>query len=648
VPWPGQRATVGDMNGKPAESLISAAVAFLERYPPFDAMEREVLRFAAECLSLGYYPKDSVILAPAAGEPQVFYIIQRGLVRLAQAPGFHVSGGAVLTLGPGECFSVGALLEKRAVGSAYVAAADTFCYQLPATDFHVLLGRSPRFREFCTRYLSSLLRDSRRLLQMHFSSNASEQQAMNRALRTLVTRPAVSCSPQTPLGTALRSMHQERVGSVIVVSDQGVLAGILTRHDVLDRVVLAQCDLAQPIAKVMTPDPVALSADASAYEAVLAMARYGIRHIPVLDGEQLIGVVTERDLFALQRVSMRQINRTITSAASPRELQQAAGDIRRLAKNLLAHGVAAEQLTLIISTLNDTLTQRIIELEQSRHSLQDIDWCWRAFGSEGRLEQTISTDQDNGLIFTVGHGVTQGQARERLSSFAQAVNRMLDACGFPLCSGNIMAGNPQWCLSLHEWEARFASWTADPDPRALLNAVIFFDFRALSGSAGLADALREKLFKLTTGNARFLRQLAEYALEARPPLGLLRDFLTDEEGEHAGTLDLKKSGARLFVDAARIFSLATASAHTSTAQRLRQGGARLNMGDEEIAAAVEAFYFIQLLRLRGQITAEPGQARATHNRIDPYRLNEVDRRILKESLRQARKLQSRLALDYQL
>ncbi|MEK6593497.1 MAG: putative nucleotidyltransferase substrate binding domain-containing protein, partial [Pseudomonadota bacterium] len=146
----------------------------------------------------------------------------------------------------------------------------------------------------------------------------------------------------------------------------------------------------------------------------------------------------------------------------------------------------------------------------------------------------------------------------------------------------------------------------------------------------------------------FLRQLAQYALESRPPLGILRDFLTDEEGEFTGTLDLKKSAARLFVDAARIFSLATATAQTSTAQRLRQGGARLNLGDEEIAAAVEAFYFIQSLRLRGQIAAGPGQARETHNRIDPSKLNEVDRRILKECLRQARKLQSRLALDYQL
>jgi CBS domain-containing protein len=640
--------SIGSVNGTPADSLINAAVAFLRRYPPFDAMESEVLRFMAGHLSLNYYPKGSVILSPDAGEPQTFYIVQRGVVRKEHADAYPASASAAITLESGECFSVGALLEKRAVSSPYIAVTDTFCHLLQAADFHALLHRSPRFQEYCTSYLATLLDESRRLLKMHFSSNASEQQAMNRPLRALVSRAAVSCMPHTSVGDALRSMQQESVGSIVVVSQQGGLAGILTRHDVLDRVVLAQCDLSQPIESVMSPHPVALPAEASAYDAALAMAQHGIRHIPVLDADRLIGVVTERDLFALQRVSMRHINRTISSADSLPTLQQAARDVRLLAQNLLTHGVAAEQLTLIISTLNDTLTRRIIELEKARHALDGIAWCWIAFGSEGRLEQTISTDQDNGLIFKDNQGFPAEQARARLVPFAQAVNQTLDACGFPLCRGNIMAGNPQLCLSLHEWQARFDSWTADTDPQALLNAVIFFDLRAISGTQELVTELREKIFKLTSGNTRFLRQLAQYALETRPPLGILRDFLTDEDGEFAGTLDLKKSVSRLFVDAARIFSLATAAAHTSTAQRLRQSAARLNIEDKEIDAAVEAFHFVQLLRLRRQIAADPGQAIEAQNRIDPRHLNEVDRRILKECMRQARKLQSRLALDYQL
>jgi CBS domain-containing protein len=345
---------------------------------------------------------------------------------------------------------------------------------------------------------------------------------------------------------------------------------------------------------------------------------------------------------------MRQINKTIVTAKSAEELQHAASGIRQLAHNLLEHGVAAEQLMLIISTLNDALTQRIVELEQARHELAGIDWCWLAFGSEGRYEQTISTDQDNGLIFKDNQNRSPEQARALLVPFAQAVNRTLDACGFPLCRGNIMAGNPRWCLTLGEWQEQFSSWVRDTEPEALMNAAIFFDIRPLCGKHDLAEELRRHLSSLTHGNARLLRLMAQEALQARPPLGVLRDFVTEDSGEFPHTLDLKKSGARLFVDAARVFSLAAGTSQTGTAQRLREAAARLNIGDAEVAAVVEAFFFIQLLRLRAQITPDqphPGQA---HNRIDPYKLNEVDRLILKESFRQARKLQTRLALDYQL
>ena len=636
------------MANAPVESLVSAAVAFLGRRPPFDVMERDALQFLASRLSLGYHPRGATILSPERGEPQTFFIIQRGVVELGQNYACQVPAAPAITLGPGEYFSIGALLERRPVTVPYTAAGDTFCYQLPAADFRELLNRSPRFQDFATRYLGSLLRESRRLLKMNFSSIASEQQSMNSTLRSLIRRPPVTCAPGTAVGQALRTMQQEKVGSIIGVSPEGAPVGILSRYDVLDRVALVQCDLTQPVASIMTPHPITLRAEASAYEAALVMARHGVRHVPVVDEGRVIGIVTERDLFALQRTSMRQINKTIVTAKSGEELQYAASGIRQLAHNLLEHGVAAEQLMLIISTLNDALTQRIVELEQARHALAGIEWCWLAFGSEGRYEQTISTDQDNGLIFKDNQPRTPEQARALLVPFAQAVNRTLDACGFPLCKGNIMAGNPRWCLTLGEWQEQFSSWVRDTEPQALMNAAIFFDIRPLCGKRELAEELRQHLSALTFNNSRFLRQMAQEALQARPPLGMLRDFVTDDSAEFPHTLDLKKSGARLFVDAARVFSLAAGTSQTGTAQRLREAAARLNIRDEEVAAVVEAFFFIQLLRLRAQITPDQAHPGLAHNRIDPYKLNEVDRLILKESFRQARKLQTRLALDYQL
>ena len=210
-----------------------------------------------------------------------------------------------------------------------------------------------------------------------------------------------------------------------------------------------------------------------------------------------------------------------------------------------------------------------------------------------------------------------------------------------------MAGNPQWCLSVDEWLQSFESWIRNTDPQALLNAAIFFDFRLLYGREQLVETLRDGLHARTAKTPRFLRQMAEQALSTPPPLGLLSDFVTEESSDGAGLLDLKKSGARLFVDAARVVGLAAGVPHTNTAERLRQGGSKLGINAHEISSFVEAFFFIQLLRLRWQAAGGPSGL-AARNLVMPDALNEVDRRTLKESLRQARKLQGRLALDFRL
>jgi CBS domain-containing protein len=272
--------------------------------------------------------------------------------------------------------------------------------------------------------------------------------------------------------------------------------------------------------------------------------------------------------------------------------------------------------------------------------------CWMALGSEGRFEQTLNTDQDNAIIFDVPQGMTADQVRERLLPVAKRINETLALCGFPLCKGEIMAGNPKWCLSLEEWKRTFSGWISGGSPEALLHATIFFDFRALYGAQHLAEDLRQWLARVASDNSRFLHLMAENALHNRPPLGVVRDFVLGK----GNTLDLKVNGITPFVDAARIFSLAAGVTQTSTIQRLRLSAARMNLHPSEIDAWIDALLFIQVLRLRhhDEASAQGAGDESLDNKIDPERLNELDRRILKEAFRQARKLQARLSLEYHL
>jgi CBS domain-containing protein len=179
----------------------------------------------------------------------------------------------------------------------------------------------------------------------------------------------------------------------------------------------------------------------------------------------------------------------------------------------------------------------------------------------------------------------------------------------------------------------------------LLSANIVFDFRALCGDMTLCEVLREWLFSYTQANPMFLRLMVQNALAAEPPLGLIRTFVVDDEPGVKGTVDLKARGTRLFVDCARVFALAHGIAETGTAARLKLAAERLHVEPRHVQATLEAFHFLQLLRLRQQ---EQPTIDGHPNRIDPYALHDVDQRMLKEAFRQATQLQERLRLTYRL
>ena len=316
---------------------------------------------------------------------------------------------------------------------------------------------------------------------------------------------------------------------------------------------------------------------------------------------------------------------------------------------MLAQGVAVEQLTQFVSTLNDAITERAIELMVANQPLQGISFVWLAFGSEGRMEQTFATDQDNGILFTPPAGMSLKKARALLLPIATRINEALHELGFPLCRGNIMASNPQLCLTQKEWQAMFAEWIATPTPEGLMQASIYFDLRPIASSQGAtldgATALRAWLAEAAQ-NPEFLKALAENALATLPP-ATATWFGQDRFELEDGRLDLKLFGTRPIVDAARILSLATGVTASQTGARLK----RVLTKQDDPAAIIESFQFIQGLRLKHQLSlASEGVNLAADidaaNRIDPESLNTLDKRILKESFRQARRLQALLEERY--
>ena len=620
----------------PSSSLLTNLRQELMRYPPFAQMLAGDVDFFLSHSRENYYGPGELLITPDSGLVQNLIFIRQGAV-IGERGLAELSGGA-FHYEPGELFPVSAAVAQRAVTASYRAVADTFVLALPLDAMHALAVLSPPFADFLNRRILKFLDLSRRALQVAYASQALAEQSLETPLGEVVRQAPVTCPPETPLREALAQMYQQRIGSMLVTDTQQRPLGILTRYDILGKVTLPGLPLDTPISQVMVQPVLSLSHEHTALDAALLMSKHGIRHVPVTRDGAVIGMVSERDLFAMQRLSLKQVSTSIRSAADVETLKLVAQDIRRFAHTLLGQGVHARQLTALISHLNDVLTARLLEIKSEEYGMDLTRICWLALGSEGRSEQTIATDQDNALILPDD---TTPEQRGAALRFAREVNLALDACGYPLCRGGIMAGEPSCCLTLRQWRERFAHWIEHGAPQDLLHASIYFDFRALAGDNRLADGLRREVSEAAHRAPRFIKQLALNALSHSAPLNWTGSIAVDD----AGLIDLKLQGAAIFVDVARIYSLSHGVAATSTRERLEAVGPLLGVAAPEYQAWVSGFEFLQTLRLRIQLegTAPPQQP----NHLEVARLNDIDRRILRESFRVARSLQQRLQLDYE-
>ncbi|MCB0214802.1 MAG: cyclic nucleotide-binding protein, partial [Anaerolineae bacterium] len=206
-------------------------------------------------------------------------------------------------------------------------------------------------------------------------------------------------------------------------------------------------------------------------------------------------------------------------------------------------GLGAPQIGRIISTLNDTLISRLVQLAEEELGPPPMPYAWIVFGSEGRSEQALLTDQDNALVYAE----PSDAARDYFASLAAFVVDRLVAAGFPPCPGGYMATN--WCMPLGEWQDLFAGWIARPEPQALMEAGIFFDFRRVHGDLSLEPL--ERQLADAHANGIFLAYMAQAANTFAPPLGFFNRIRSED-----GFVDLKKGGIAPVVGLARALALA--------------------------------------------------------------------------------------------
>jgi CBS domain-containing protein len=621
-----------------SESLLIGEVKLLAANPPFNGLETDRLLPLLARAQIVFHRTGSQIFHPEIALPErAFWIVRHGSVRRAcqQQPGLARTASELLLVG--GVFPAEAILDASDSGYCYIAEEDCYLWHIEAAAIDDWLGEMPFLR-----WLAEELQAQRRAIQKSVLELVSSRQVADQALALpakSIAAPDPICVPASQaLGDVAALMRDKRIGSVLVGTPEAI-EGIVTVTDLVRRGIAQQQPYETPIRALMTANPVAVEDSISVFAAAVEMSQGQYRHLLLKSSEgKVVGIVSERDLFRAQQQGISHVFKPIDEADSVEALIELAAKAREFSERIFRQGMEVSQFLRLISSINDRIAKRLLELLLAKRKLP-APFCWLAFGSEGREEQGFVTDQDNGIVFLPPQGESAASLRQAFLELAGEMNEALHACGFERCKGNIMAGNPDWCLSLNEWKARFSSWINASTPTALLNSSIFFDFRPVFGETQLAEDMREHLLEKVKGNSIFLHLLAINALQVAPPLGRISHFATDD-----GKIDLKTQGTRLFVDIARIYALASGVKAVNTEQRLALVGQRIKRSVSAIQGDIAAFRQVQTLRLQRQLASlgDGGDA----NRLDPYALNELQQRILRESLRQASSLQDRLKLDY--
>jgi CBS domain-containing protein len=547
-------------------------VAYLRGISPFHALPAALFDAVAGKLEVGFFEKGTR-LGRVGGEPLAhLYVIRKGAVHLGR------DGQTLQVLEEGEAFGYTSLITGKATLDVYVDE-DLLAYRIPAEVFRLLLADASFAGHFAGQ-LSERLKAS-----LEHSPVATFQPDLAMPVGRLLRGPAVWVAPETTVAEAARVMSAAGISSVLVRSEP---PGIVTDRDFRNRVLAGGLGSDVPVSRVFSRPLLTVAAETPIYQVWTELLDARVHHLPVTRDGTVVGVLTATDLLRSTAQGPVAVLRGVEGLESRAGLGGYATRVTEMVAALLAGGLDPMAIAGLVARLNDALLRRLLRWAVADLGAPPAPFAWIAFGSEGRMEQTLLTDQDNALVYA-DEG---GDHREWFQAFAALVDGDLERAGFPPCPGGYMAVS--WHGTLTEWTQRFTGWTDVPTPQALLVASIFFDFRKVGGDLDLEPL--ERVVVAAAGKPVFLRLLARDALQGRPPPQLLLRLRGS-----SSTVDLKASGIRPIVSLARRYALQAGSRARSTIERLQAARRAGLLDEDDLATMTEAYRFLLGLRLRLQL-----------------------------------------------
>lgn len=598
---------------------------FISECLPFDQLPNAIISQVISDIEVSYHSKGSQF-----GQQDL-----AGGLRIVRSGAAEIrSSNDVLLdrLSEGDSFNLMGLNTEQP-GIKATLIEDTLLYVLPEVSYQSLRSEYRAFDRFFSSQRSRRLRRAAR--------HEPAPNDMMQPLSALMSTEILAVAPSTSIQKTAELMSEYRFSSILIMSDNH-LQGIVTDRDIRSRAVAKGLDLQQAIVTIMTADPLTLAPSLSVFDATLFMTQRSIHHIPILEDEKVVGIITASDLMLARKDDPVFLVQHISRQTSTHELKKVVAAMPDLLVQWVNAGIRSNQLSHVLTALSDAITVRLIELAIEKFGPAPVPFSWLGFGSQGRKEQLLGADQDNALLIS---DEMKPEHQPWFSQLATYVCDGLNACGYVYCPGNIMATNDDLRLPLKEWLKTVERWMRTPTDRAVMEVSIFFDIRTIYGDNALTKTLQTQMLKHTQSNSIFLAALAENVLSVHPPMGIFRRFVVEQNGEHAHELNLKKRGVIPIIDIVRIHALANGLFEVNTIDRLRALVDCKAMTIVDSRNIQDALQLLMQLRLTHQ-AQDIVKGKAPNNYINPASLSKIVAKQLKDTFGIVKDAQQGIKLKY--
>lgn len=625
-------------------------VKFLKSIKPFDLLQEDVLQGVAELLEETKYSEKTTLYVQdlsklkgldiiVKGEYEAFFYDSEKNKRLPEILGAGKLYGGVSLL----------LNRKRSIRTVTVQKG-TVIYFLPRNHFKELCRANQAFFHFFTNeYGNRMINDE----YAHFVRNSlpsSENysvsdQFFSRTIETINLKKIFSCPPDTPIFEVANVMSRNKIGCVFIANESQDILGYVTDITLRENVVGRKISVEEPIEKYVDNPIVSISEKAFVYEALLLMFRTKTRYILIKDQGEVKGMLSRNKLLTDQAQSPFVFIQAVKLSSTVSELKKRWEKVPMIVFQLLDRGVKAEIVNQVITSISDTIAQKVIEGVIAEMGPPPAKFAFMVLGSEGRKEQTLKTDQDNAIIYEDKANEHRELVRDYFLTFADQVSERLDHIGFSFCTGGFMAKNPKWTHSLSHWKNNYKQWIERPIPESVMKFTTFFDCRFIYGERQLVNNLRGFIEeRLREPSEMFFYNLGLNALQYEPPLTFFKNFRTFAVGEH-NVFDLKKTMTPI-VDLIRIYSLKNNVFKTNTGERIYELYDLKIFNEKEFMEILQAYYYLMAMRLKKQAENIIKDRNEPHNYLNPSTLTKIEQVTLKEIFKVIENFQLKVKIEF--